>query len=110
MSEPNEERVHYRDLIPYQIPDSLDDLRGPQDGVITLPVHVNAGPDRRVDLSTASGRYKAVTSLLEEGTVADQVALLNADLVRRVWPELRLPPRCRELWETRFPELTELRR
>jgi hypothetical protein len=96
MSEPNEERVHYRDLIPYQIPDSLDDLRGPQDGVITLPVHVNAGPDRRVDLSTASGRYK--------------VALLNADLVRRVWPELRLPPRCRELWETRFPELTELRR
>jgi len=34
-----------------------------------------------------------------------QEALLNADLLRRVWPQLRLPKRCRHLWEARLPEL-----
>jgi hypothetical protein len=109
MSEPNEERVHYRDRIPYEAPESLDQLRGPSEGVITLPAGLNEGENSRADLSTPAGRYKLVKVVVQEGTVAQQIELLNADVLRAVWPELTLPPRCRQLWETRFPQLSERR-
>jgi hypothetical protein len=49
---------------------------------------------------------KAYESVVREGSARQQEELLNADLLRRVWPQLRLPRRCRDLWQTRFPELT----
>jgi len=98
-------RVLYRDVIPYDTPSSLAALVGPAEGVLTLPVAVYWGPDATVDLSTADGLEKAYENLVREGTSRQQELLLNADLLRRVWPQLRLPTRCRDLWQTRFPEL-----
>lgn len=46
-----------------------------------------------------------VASHSAEGTVADQVAVVNRDRLVAVWSELLLPRRVRELWESRFPEL-----
>ena len=48
--------------------------------------------------------YRAVVA---EGAVADQAAILNRDRLVEVWPELLLPRRARELWETRFPRLRD---
>jgi hypothetical protein len=42
---------------------------------------------------------------LAEGLVADQVEILNRERLIAVRPELMLPQRVRELWESRFPEL-----
>lgn len=98
-------RVLYRDVIPYETPSSLDLLSGPADGVLTLPVTVHWGPEALTDLSTPDGVEKAYESLVREGTAQQQEELLNADLLRSVWPQLHLPTRCRELWQARFPEL-----
>lgn len=102
-------RVLYQDVIPYDAPSSLDSLKGPADGVLILPITVHWGPDATADLSTADGLEKAYESVVREGTRQQQEELLNADLLPRVWPQLRLPKRCRTLWENRFPELAAAR-
>jgi len=54
---------------------------------MTLPINVHWGP----------------------WSVVDQVALLDRDLLVKVWPELMLPARVRGLWESHFPELSSPR-
>jgi len=102
-------RVLYQDVIPYDTPSSLDALQGPADGVLILPITVHWGPDATADLSTADGLEKAYENVVREGTREQQEELLNADLLRRVWPQLRLPKRCRDIWQSRFPELAAAR-
>ena len=99
------ERVLYQDVIPYEMPSSLAALHGPTEGVITLPLTVYWGPDATADLSTPDGVEKVYENVIREGTSELQEALLSAGLLRRVWPQLRLPKRCRDSWEARFPEL-----
>lgn len=99
-------RVHYRDIKPYDAPDRLEELRGPRSGRIRLPINVYWGPKSDVDLDSESDVVKAYQATLREGRVDDQVAILNRDLLVRIWPELMLPVRVRVLWEDRFPELS----
>ncbi|KIR66726.1 hypothetical protein [Micromonospora haikouensis] len=51
--------------------------------------------------------YKVV--LTEASTVEDLNTWLDADLLRRVWPTLWLPPQLRRRWEEAFPELAATR-
>ncbi len=99
------DRVLYQDVIPYETPSTLSALQGPTDGIVTLPLSVYWGPDATADLSTPAGVEKVYENVIREGTRAIQEVLLNATVLRRVWPQLRLPQRCRDTWETRFPEL-----
>lgn len=98
-------RVVYQDAIPYDTPSSLRALTGPGEGVLVLQITVHWGPDPTADLSTPDGVEKAYESLVREGTAQQQEALLNVERLRRVWPELRLPRRCRDLWASRFSDL-----
>ena len=59
----------------------------------------------RVDLDAEGGIGLAYRAVLTEGSVADQVSVMNRARLMSVWPELLLPRRVRELWEVRFPEL-----
>lgn len=103
---PVEHRVFFRNVKPYAVPESLDELRGPPGGVIELPHTVLWAPGGgRVDLDEEGGVGLAYRAVVAEGTVADQVAVLNRDRLSAVWQELLLPRRPRELWEARFPEL-----
>lgn len=99
------ERVLYQDIVPYEVPTSLDALHGPAAGVLELPVTVHWGSRRVFDLDRPSLRRAAYRAIVREGTTADQEALLNAHLLGEVWRELILPERCRRLWEETFPEL-----
>lgn len=99
------ERVLFQDVFPYAVPTSLSDLGGPSVGTLVLPHSIHWGPDRAVELDSFAGRSKAYRAIVREGTRAQQEALLNADGLREVWSDLRLPARCRALWEARFPEL-----
>lgn len=99
------DRVLYQDVIPYEMPSSLAALHGPTEGVVSLPLTVHWGPDATGDLSTSEGVEKVYENVIREGTSDLQEALLDSGLLHRVWPQLRLPKRCRDSWEARFPEL-----
>ena len=98
-------RIRYQDVIPYDVPRSLAELQGPTTGVLELPHSVHWGPDRRVDLADPDDRVAAYQAVVREGSTAQQEVLLDAMVLKRVWPALSLPDRCRLRWETSFPEL-----
>ena len=99
-------RVYFRDVKPYEVPESLDDLRGPDGGTVELRHSVLWAPGSgRVDLDEPGGLGLAYRAVLSEGTVADQIAVLNRDRLIEVWNDLLLPRRARRLWEDRFSEL-----
>lgn len=102
-------RVLYKDIVPYEVPSSLDALSGPSTGVLELPITVHWGPKHTFDLENSDERAFAYQQIVREGTSADQESLLDAGTLRRVWPELMLPMRCQAMWESSFPELAAQR-
>lgn len=99
------DRVLFQDVIPYDAPASLAELRGPASGTMILPHTIHWGPGRVADLDAEDGRSKAYRAIVREGTAVQQAELLNAALLVKLWPSLRLPARCRAAWEARIPEL-----
>ena len=104
------EKVLFRDIVPYEVPSSLDALRGPATGSIELPITVHWGPRRTFDLNDEGQRRAAYRAIVREGTPDVQERLLNDGLLRREWAQLVLPERCRATWEAAFPELAALSR
>jgi hypothetical protein len=103
---PTESRVFFRDVKPYAVVESLDQLRGPAGGTVELSHSVLWAPGGgRVDLDRPGELRLAYRAVLNEGTVEDLVHVLNRDRLVAVWPELLLPFRVLEMWESRFPEL-----
>ncbi|RRD06306.1 transcriptional regulator [Arachnia propionica] len=104
----NEARVHFRDIKPYAVPKSLADLRGPRNGLVELRHSVLWAPgSRHIDLEEPGGVGLAYRAVISEGTVADQIAVLNKERLIEVWSVLLLPRRAKDLWEERFPELCQ---
>lgn len=101
-------RIYFRDVKPYEVPDSVDKLRGPAGGVVELSHSVFWAPGGgRIDLDEPGGTEMAYQAVLAEGTVNDQIAALNRERLIELWPELMLDHRVRQLWEGRFPELSQ---
>jgi hypothetical protein len=102
----HEHRTLVGDIKPYELPESLDELHGPDHGSVSLRHSVRWAPgDGSVSLDTLGGIRIAYRAVIEEGRVEDQVAVLNAARLVQVWNELTLARRARQLWEDRFPEL-----
>ncbi len=96
----------YSSRIPYVVPDSLDLLTGPTAGTIELPTRLDWGPDSRYDLANIDDATTLYTKVISEASNLDDLTLfLNRDLLVRLWPRLRLPRRCAELWNRAFPHL-----
>ncbi len=105
-SSPTQGRVYFRDVKPYAVVDSLDQLHGPAGGVVELSHSVLWVPGGgRVDLDRPGGLRMAYRAVLNEGTVEDLENVLNRDRLIAVWSDLMLPFRVLEMWESRFPEL-----
>jgi len=88
------------------VADTLTALTGPTEGVLALPHHLDWSGNAEYDLgrpARLASMYKVV--LIEAGTVDDLNTWLNADLLRRLWPTLWLPPQLRRSWERAVPEL-----
>lgn len=98
-------RVRFRDVKPYDIVDSLDDLRGPTSGAVVLPRSVLWVGDGEVDLDRSGGARMVYQAVLAEGTSTDMETFLNRDLLVSIWPALVLDERLRSMWEERFPQL-----
>jgi hypothetical protein len=100
----------YADHIPYVTPDSLDDLRGPTSGVVTVGPQIDTSLNPTYDLSDPDRLWNLYTRVVRSGFVPDQVKFLDRRVLRRLWPSLNLPVRCRKIWEQKFPELAALSR
>jgi hypothetical protein len=67
-----------------------------------LPLHVAWSGRRVYDLDDDRQRLLLYALLLAEAPAADLPRLVNAELLRRLWPDLRrlLGPARRRAWET----------
>lgn len=105
----DDHHVLFEDIVPYDVPSSLDALAGPKRGRVELPLVVYWGPPRTFDVDDESDRASMYRAVIRVGRPVDQEAFLNRDLLLRVWPTIWLPERCRSTWETAFPELRRTR-
>ncbi|MDR1450448.1 MAG: transcriptional regulator [Propionibacteriaceae bacterium] len=109
MTETAAARVRFRDLKPYDAPASLDELRGPATGMVTLPLRLRWVPgERTYDVGETGGARVVYQAVLAEGAVADQRRFLNRERLIGLWPDLNLDQRVVRLWEGRFPQLRGL--
>jgi hypothetical protein len=100
----------YGDRKPYVVADDLGDLRGPTEGTVSLPHHLDWSGRATYDLdrpARLASMYKTV--LNEASTARDLSTWLDQNVLIEIWPALWLPPRLRGLWESRFPELAARR-
>ncbi|WP_196716618.1 transcriptional regulator [Actinomyces trachealis] len=103
-------RLRFRDVKPYEAPDSLHELSGPSSGPVTLPLRIRWVPgDRTYDVSNDAQAQIVYQAVLAEGTAADQCSFLNAQRLIELWPTLSLDQRVVELWQGRFGELRGLK-
>ena len=99
-------RVFVRDLKPVSVPASLDELSGPNSGLVAVPHWVLWAPGvATLNVDSPGEVRRAYRAVIAEGTHEDQAALLNRELLIRYWPSLLLPRRVRQEWEMAFPML-----
>jgi hypothetical protein len=72
-----------------RIPERLDELRGPAQGVVVLPVHLTWYGLREFDVSDAPSRVRMYTIVLSQGERNDIARFLHPRLLRQDWPQLR---------------------
>lgn len=74
---------------PGQLPASLDDLHGPERGVVVLPRHLAWPGLREFDVTDANMRRSLYGIVLTQGRRADVARYVNAKLLVEDWPLLR---------------------
>jgi hypothetical protein len=72
-----------------RIPERLDELRGPAEGIVVLPVHLTWYGLREFDVSDAPSRVRMYTIVLSQGERNDIARFLHPGLLRQDWPQLR---------------------
>jgi hypothetical protein len=103
---PTLDQGRYGDRKPYVIADDLRDLRGPTDGTVTLPHHLDWSGRATYDLDRSARLASMYKVVLNEARAAEDLReWLDKRVLIELWPTLWLPPRLRRLWEDRFPEL-----
>jgi hypothetical protein len=87
-----------------RLPDRLEELRGPEKGVVVLPRHLSWPGMREFDVTDDSTRRSMYGIVLTQGQRNDVKRFLNPALLRRDWPLIRgaLDPRLRRSCERRF--------
>jgi hypothetical protein len=99
-------RTLYEDGRPYTVPHSLEELTGPTEGVVELPMRLDWSEQGRYDLSDPRERNLMYERVIRESMqVEDLRAYLHGPTLRRVWHQLWLPRKVRGLWEARFQAL-----
>ncbi len=98
----------YADRRHYEVATDLDDLRGPTTGIVRLPIHLDWSGSPDHDLDAESGLRSMYSQVLSEAMNPEDLELLDAATLKRLWPGLPLPRRVVRLWEERFPELRQV--
>lgn len=109
-SRPADGYTSYGARKPYVVAERLDDLRGPTEGTVQLPQHLDWSGNASYDLSRPARLASMYRTVLNEaGSTEDLRTWIDGRLLAQLWPALWLPPHVRRLWEGRFPELATSR-
>ncbi|MCX4818052.1 hypothetical protein OG601_46630 [Streptomyces sp. NBC_01239] len=102
-----EELALYREKFRLRLPESLDELHGPTQGVVELPLHTAWSGLTSYDMSKPRQRMGLYRTVLHEGLRDDLPRYLNQDLLLQLWPVLRtlVGRTVRAVWEDAFPKL-----
>jgi hypothetical protein len=73
-----------------RLPRRLDELHGPWQGVVVLPIHLTLGGVREFDVASQQPRLQLYSIVLSQGRPGDLVRLLNARRLAEDWPQLRV--------------------
>ncbi|MFE5837547.1 hypothetical protein [Arthrobacter sp. NPDC056493] len=96
------------DSLVYLVPGAFEELKGPASGTMQLPIHLDWGPDRVYDVGDDGSCVALFQLTLQNSRSVDEMGGIgNADRLLALWPSMRLPGRCRDLWETAFPQLPQ---
>ncbi|MFJ5843235.1 hypothetical protein ACIQGO_42075 [Streptomyces shenzhenensis] len=90
-----------------RLPAALEELGGPQHGLVELPLHIVWSGLRTYDLDRPRQCMGLYRTVLAEGQRDDITRFLHRDLLLAQWPLMRtmISRHVREAWETTFPEL-----
>ncbi|MEU4685624.1 hypothetical protein [Streptomyces xinghaiensis] len=96
-----------RDRYRKRLPERLQELTGPVEGTVDLPLHIVWSGRTSYSLDRPKSRMTLYRTVLAEGLREDLAALLHHRLLAEQWPVLRrlVSPYVREVWEDAFPEL-----
>ncbi|MEV0225299.1 hypothetical protein [Streptomyces sp. NPDC050704] len=102
-----EDLALYREKFRRRLPESLDELHGPTEGVVELPLHMAWSGLTSYDMGKPRQRMGLYRTVLHEGLRDDLPLYLNQDLLLQLWPVLRtlVGRTLRVVWENAFPEL-----
>jgi len=98
----------YEEFLPYPTPNSLDEFRGPSAGIVRVDHNICTSPNPVFDLSDERSVKALYAAAIREGSVQQQLQIINLDRFLELWPDLNLPGRCLDVWETKFPQLIEI--
>ena len=87
-----------------RLPERLDDLHGPWQGTVVLPVHLSWHQFREFDVARQQARLLLYSIVISQGRRNDMARFLNARLLTEDWPLIRasLDPKLRRWCERRF--------
>lgn len=109
-SRPADGYASYGARKPYVVAERLDDLRGPTEGTVNLPQHLDWSGNASYDLDKPARLASMYRTVLSEASSTDDLySWIDRRLLVQLWSTLWLPPQVRRLWESRFPELAALR-
>ncbi|MFE2518326.1 hypothetical protein ACFXG9_23775 [Streptomyces mirabilis] len=102
-----EDLALYREKFRRRLPESLEELHGPIQGVVELPLHMAWSGMTSYDMSKPRQRMGLYRTVLHEGLRDDLPRYLNQDLLLKLWPVLRalVGRTVRTVWEDTFPQL-----
>jgi hypothetical protein len=87
-----------------QLPNRIEDLRGPAQGTIVLPRYMSFPGLRECDVTDDAIRRTTYGIVLTQGQGNDVARYVNADLLRADWPHIKdaLDPKLRRACKRRF--------
>lgn len=102
-----EDLALYQEKFQRRLPESLDELHGPTQGIVDLPLHVAWSGMTSYDMNKPRQRMGLYRTVLHEGLRDDLPRYLDRDLLLQLWPVLRtlVGRTVRTVWEDAFPQL-----
>jgi hypothetical protein len=72
-----------------RLPARIDDLHGPWQGIVVLPVHLSWHGLREFDVAAEKPRLQLYSIVLSQGRPNDLARFVNPNRLRDDWPALR---------------------
>jgi hypothetical protein len=105
---PGTSRVIYlaRPNRPVLVAETLEELTGPDHGIVELPQRLMWNPNRHFDLDDPDLLRWMYENVLREAIRRDELRQwINGRVLVRVWRQLNLPRPVRQAWEARHGQL-----